>query len=212
MVAYKWDGVSLIGDGVVENTDTTGNHRLVVVMPPAPGLHTSYLIVGTENSPTLHVISLPDRRLVHTHTLEGKEVVGLAADPSGTALAVCDKVSRAVHVLSWPLPGMPAMAKSASSKVPASFDKAQQSSERQLTHSKPTLSHRHWHYGLEHVAGVNPSLHPGDLAWYKAHEPRPLCPVSTEVRCPPLAFPNLILPMGEYTSTEPSGYSDLSGP
>jgi hypothetical protein len=53
------------------------------------------------------VLSLPDRRLVHTHTLEGMVVTGLAADPSGTALAVCDAASKAIHVLPWPLPGMP---------------------------------------------------------------------------------------------------------
>jgi hypothetical protein len=43
------------------------------------------------------------------HTLVGMQVMGLAADPSGTALAVCDGVSKAVHVLPWPLPGMPAL-------------------------------------------------------------------------------------------------------
>ena len=78
-------------------------------MPPAPGLRTLYLIVGTCDTPTLRVLSLPDRRLVHTHTLEGMKVRGLAADPSGTALAVCDNKSEAVHVLPWPLPGKPAL-------------------------------------------------------------------------------------------------------
>ena len=34
--------------------------------------------------------------------------MGLAADPSGTALAVCDGgASKTIHVLPWPLPGMP---------------------------------------------------------------------------------------------------------
>jgi hypothetical protein len=33
--------------------------------------------------------------------------MGLAADPSGTALAVCDYESKAIHVLPWPLPDMP---------------------------------------------------------------------------------------------------------
>jgi hypothetical protein len=69
--------------------------------------HTSYLVVGTLGEPTLRVLSLPDRRLVHTHTLEGMKVMGLAADPSGTALAVCDAAFKAIHVLLWPLPGMP---------------------------------------------------------------------------------------------------------
>jgi hypothetical protein len=52
------------------------------------------------------VLSLPDRRLVQTYKLEGMKVMGLAADPSGTALAVCDAASKAIHVLPWPLFGM----------------------------------------------------------------------------------------------------------
>ena len=43
--------------------------------------------------------SLPDRRLVHTHELKGMQVTELAADLSGTALAVCDDTSKAIHVL-----------------------------------------------------------------------------------------------------------------
>jgi len=33
--------------------------------------------------------------------------MGLAADPWGAALAVCDGASQSTHVLAWPLPGMP---------------------------------------------------------------------------------------------------------
>jgi hypothetical protein len=36
-----------------------------------------------------------------------QRVTGLAADPSGIALAVRDAASEAIHVLPWPLPGMP---------------------------------------------------------------------------------------------------------
>jgi DNA-binding beta-propeller fold protein YncE len=109
VVANRWDGTRLVADGTVEAAGVAPNNRLLAVMPPDPGLHTSYLIVGTFNTPALHVISLPDRRLFHTHTLEGMGVMGLAADPSGNALAVCDFASAAVHVLPWPLPGMPAL-------------------------------------------------------------------------------------------------------
>jgi hypothetical protein len=91
----------------VEAAGTAGKERPLAVMAPTPGRHTSYLVVGTLYEPALLVLSLPDRRLVHAHTLEGIEVVGLAADPSGTALAVCDYTSKAIHVLPWPLPGMP---------------------------------------------------------------------------------------------------------
>jgi hypothetical protein len=109
VVAYTWNTTTLVVDGIVEAAGVTDNLRPLAVMPPAPGLRTSYLIVGIIDTPTLHVISLPDRRLIHTHTLEGMEVVGLAADPFGTALAVCDFASKAVHVLPWPLPGMHAL-------------------------------------------------------------------------------------------------------
>jgi hypothetical protein len=109
VVVYRWDSKTLVADGTVEAAGVAPKSRPLAVMPPAPGLRTSYLIVGTIISPTIHVISLPDRRLIHTHTLEGMQATGLAADPSATALAVCDFVSKAVHVLPWPLPGMPAL-------------------------------------------------------------------------------------------------------
>ena len=105
--AFHWDGDGLVAEGVVEAAGTSGNIRPLAVVPPAPGQRTSYLVVGTCYSPTLRLLSLPDRRLVQTHELEGMVVVGLAADPSGTALAVCDGTSKAIHVLPWPLPGMP---------------------------------------------------------------------------------------------------------
>jgi hypothetical protein len=104
---FRWDGAALVAEGVVEAAGFANIDRPLAVMPPTPGRHTSYLVVGTETEPTLHVLSLPDRRLVLKHTLEGMEVTGLAADPSGTALAVCDRISKAIHVLPWPLPGMP---------------------------------------------------------------------------------------------------------
>jgi len=105
--AFRWDGAALVEEGIVEAAGSTRNDRPVAVVPPAPGQRTSYLVVGRCYSPTLRVLSLPDRRLVHTHTLEGMEVMGLASDPSGTALVVCDAASKAIHVLPWPLPGMP---------------------------------------------------------------------------------------------------------
>jgi hypothetical protein len=107
VTAFRWNGGALVSEGVLEAAGDTGNLRPLAVVPPAPGQRSSYLVVGTHNSPTLLILSLPDRRLVHTHTLEGMKVMGLAADPSGTALAVCNGASKAVHVLPWPLPGMP---------------------------------------------------------------------------------------------------------
>jgi hypothetical protein len=105
--AFRWDGAALVAEGVIKAAVTGVAFRPLAVMPPTPGRYTSYLVMGVQFMPTLLVLSLPDRRLVHTHTLEGMEMTGLAADPSGAALVVFDAVSKAAHVLSWPLPGMP---------------------------------------------------------------------------------------------------------
>jgi hypothetical protein len=107
VTSFRWDGGALLPEGVVEAAGNRAGIRPLAVMPPAPGQRTSHLVVGTNNIPTLLVLSLPNRRLVPTHTLEGTDVVGLAADRSGTALDVCDGALKAVHVLPWPLPGMP---------------------------------------------------------------------------------------------------------
>ena len=105
--AFRWDGAALVAEGVVEAAGGSGMSRPLAVVPPAPGQCTSYLVVGILGFANLRVLSLPDRRLVHTLKLEGMQVAGLAADPSGTALAVCEFTSKAIHVLPWPLPGMP---------------------------------------------------------------------------------------------------------
>jgi hypothetical protein len=105
--AFRWDGAALVAEGVVKAAGTADTDRPLAVFPPTPGRHTSYLVVGTLGNPTLLVLFVPDCRLVHTHTLEGMKVTGLAAEPSGRALTVCDNASKAIHVLPWPLPGMP---------------------------------------------------------------------------------------------------------
>jgi hypothetical protein len=107
--SFRWSTKKLLPGGFVEAAGNTGHYRPLAVVPATPGKHTSYLVVGTYGAALLLVLSLPDCRLVHTHALEGLEVMGLAADPSGTTLAVCDRASKAVHVLMWPLPGMPSL-------------------------------------------------------------------------------------------------------
>jgi len=81
--------------------------RTLAIVPPAPGKRVSHLVVGSRNSSELVILSLPGLAFVHSHNLEGMQVTGLAADPWGAALAACDRVSGAIHVLGWPLPGMP---------------------------------------------------------------------------------------------------------
>ena len=86
--------------------------RVLAVMPPAPGKRTAHLVVGLYGSSELLVLSLPSLTVVHTHNLRGVRMMGLAADPWGGALAVCDIASldmafQAIDILAWPLPGMP---------------------------------------------------------------------------------------------------------
>jgi hypothetical protein len=110
----RWDAASstFVLDGRVPSIDAGQSFRPLTVVPPAHGKSTSHLVVGTCYSPVLRIYSLPDHVLVHTHTLAGKgmRVEGLAADPCGTALVVCDGHSSNVLILAWPLPGMPALA------------------------------------------------------------------------------------------------------
>ena len=114
-VVHAWScaayeaGVRIASDGPVAAAGTIHDTRPLAVVPPAPGKRVSHLVVGVAFSSTLLVLSLPGLSLVHTHSLEGMQVMGLAADPWGGALAVCDAASETLHVLAWPLPGMPQM-------------------------------------------------------------------------------------------------------
>ena len=99
--------VGFVARGLVASLDTEGSKpSILAVMPAAHGSGSSHLIVGTCDGPQLRVLSLPDLVLVHTHTLEGMGITGLAADPNGEAIAVCDTETNAIHVLAWPLAGM----------------------------------------------------------------------------------------------------------
>ena len=101
------DGSRLTPRGLVAASEAVGCSCAVAVVPPAPGKTVSHLVVATCFGSNLRVLSLPDFTLVHTHRQEGIAVEGLAADPGGCSIAVCDENSSAIHVLPWPLPGMP---------------------------------------------------------------------------------------------------------
>ena len=114
VVASAWLGGGAGGRGgrfsplaCVSAARIAGGYRPIAVVPPGPGKAASHLVVGTTGEPELLVLALPSLVLVHEHRLEGVRVYGLAADPCGAALAVCDGVASAIHVLAWPLPGMP---------------------------------------------------------------------------------------------------------
>ena len=97
--------------GVLDAAASYGRKALTI-MPPAVGKRESYLIIGWRGKPDLLVLSLPDHKVVHRYILTQEEcpdckLAGLAADRAGTSLEICNESSSAVHVLAWPLPGMP---------------------------------------------------------------------------------------------------------
>ena len=108
VAAWTWNptALRLVPSGPVGAAGKTNASRLVAVVPPTIGRHTSHLVVATVDSPELRVLALPSGLLVHTHTLDGAaKVTGIAGEPSGTAFVVRDGSS--ALVLEWPLPGMP---------------------------------------------------------------------------------------------------------
>lgn len=108
IASWAWDGSRLVDLGervAMPHEAKLGDYPPLTIMPVYVGAQTPFLIVGECDCDTLRVFSLPLITLVHTHTFPGFEIEGLAADPSGTALAVCDRASGAVHVVPWPLPG-----------------------------------------------------------------------------------------------------------
>jgi len=109
---YVWDeGTGLVYAGIVESAGTADRFRPLAVMPPAPGKHSSYLILGSMETPNLLVLSLPGHEPCFEHAIEGRRcVVGIAADPWGTALIVCcsgESMSKndEVLVIPWPFEG-----------------------------------------------------------------------------------------------------------
>jgi hypothetical protein len=103
---------------------STEAYPALAVMPPPSQVHVGLpagvtaagvssstrsfqLLVAMTGTPYLRVLSLPDLEVVCDVVLPVEKVIGLAADPSGTALAVCCPSTGSIHVLPWPLDGMP---------------------------------------------------------------------------------------------------------
>jgi hypothetical protein len=126
IVAFIWTGATGTLDpaGHIELPDLQVEHRaiqytLAVVsrgVASSSGAH--YLVAGLYRSSSLYIIELPSRRLVHTHSLSAwddlpgteqrtsaRGISGLASDPGGSAIVVGD--GKDLHVLLWPLDGMP---------------------------------------------------------------------------------------------------------
>ena len=117
---FYWTGGALCDASPV--VGSAGCHSVAVVpgrrSGKAAGIEvptvqsTAHLVCAKFGTPVLLVFSLPDLALVHSHTLDGVGVWGLAADPWGDVLAVSDSQSKAVRILAWPLPGMSGSEKS----------------------------------------------------------------------------------------------------
>jgi hypothetical protein len=110
VLTFLWQGGKLVYLSEAPNPASFSrlrNYRLLAVMPPAPGKLRSHLLIGTWGTSELLVVALPKYTHVHTHKLQGMSVSGIAADPCGTALAVCDRNGFKTRVLSWPIDGMP---------------------------------------------------------------------------------------------------------
>ena len=123
---FKWksdcvraiDEASTFNNLVAQKSLGGSNHRAgatfnkpIVVVPAAAGRRIAHLVVAIAGNAEIEIFELPSGRRVHrmalVHQYSRMRIVGLSAAPSGTALAVSDFESGAVHVLSWPLPGMP---------------------------------------------------------------------------------------------------------
>jgi hypothetical protein len=111
--AYSWDGTALQAHGMLAESAPGRNYRALAVFPPSAGRGISYLVIGTWGDPDVIVLKLPHGRLVakcglsdRGRTVRKFNVKGLAADALGRNLVVCDD-GGTVHVLPWPLEGMP---------------------------------------------------------------------------------------------------------
>jgi hypothetical protein len=110
VLVYDWDATARTLflrcqlEGVPEATHGDEYHPLAV-MPPSPGDNVGHLVVASHASKSLLVFSLPDLRLVLTHTISelSGNVRGLAADPAGISLVVL--CATEMRVLPWPLEG-----------------------------------------------------------------------------------------------------------
>jgi hypothetical protein len=95
--------------------------RALAIIPPGPGQNSGgHLLVAKSSHKELRVFSLPSLTLVHCveNCIPGQVLHGIAADPSGTSVAVCcvsarpghrtadDAPMNSIRVLPWPLPGM----------------------------------------------------------------------------------------------------------
>jgi hypothetical protein len=111
IVSFRWNGTKLIAE---HTTPISESVRTITVIQPTAGRRISYLVGGHENmfddSFILQVFSLPDLSWVCSTLIPCHWGKTLSADPSGTSIAMLNSyMGDAIHILPWPLAGMPAL-------------------------------------------------------------------------------------------------------
>jgi hypothetical protein len=113
VLTYTWDVSSNTLRNNAESSVVPGDTastplRPLAILHPAGSSESSasYLIVAECATPNVLVLEIPSHQLVHQHSFTGMSIRGIAAEPSGEALALCDDESGQVHLVTWPLPGM----------------------------------------------------------------------------------------------------------
>lgn len=163
-VAYLVVGTMVRGGGRARAVDccVAASAAQPTHTPPPPHA-TPNPAAPLQRTPYLHVISLPDHRLVAVLELGGgPAIVGLAADPGGATggghgrrghaapreptLVVCDAASRNALVYRWPLPEIP-------SPPPPAGGAAGHSSA--AAPGAPARTHGSKHHGHHHTAAVH---------------------------------------------------------
>jgi hypothetical protein len=102
VTSLTWTGSKLVSNGTISGAGT--NHILTTVVPAVAGKRKAHAVVACFGSNIISVYSLPEGTFVCKCQLQETHAVGLAADPYGSALVVAGSD---LHVLAWPLPGMP---------------------------------------------------------------------------------------------------------
>jgi hypothetical protein len=109
IVPFQWNGTTLIAER--NRGRISQDTGAMTVIPPTAGKHASFLVcivpIFTSYSSRLQVYTLPDLRLVLSYHLQSVLDRMMCADPSGTSIAMVNYGD--VRILSWPLPGMPAL-------------------------------------------------------------------------------------------------------
>jgi hypothetical protein len=116
---YVWEGAEFVFRCTLDAAGHGADSRLIAVVPPTPAKCTAHLVIVDSAAARLLVLALPSHVCIHERSLPSSErVVGIAADPRGSAVVMCCRSTArdsagslrdSVHVLPWPFDGMPSL-------------------------------------------------------------------------------------------------------